>query len=60
MVGGGEVAARVVAEVFDYLDAPPDRLALPDWPMPYSPELEDSAMPSVSAIVERVVSMVLK
>ncbi|PCI52641.1 MAG: alpha-ketoacid dehydrogenase subunit beta [Alphaproteobacteria bacterium] len=54
---GGEVAARTTSEAFDYLDAPPERLTLPDWPMPYSPELEDAAMPSADKVVETVVAM---
>lgn len=51
---GGEVAARTTQDAFDYLDAPPSRLTLPDWPMPFSPELEDAAMPSVDKIVDAV------
>jgi pyruvate/2-oxoglutarate/acetoin dehydrogenase E1 component len=46
----GEVIARVVAEAFDFLDAPPQRVTLPDWPMPYSPRLEDAAIPSSEVI----------
>lgn len=55
---GGELVATVVAEAFDYLDAPPERLTLPDWPMPYSPKLEDAALPSVEAIVAKARAMV--
>jgi len=55
---GGEVAWNITSTVFDYLDAPPERLTLPDWPMPYSPELEDAAMPSTSLIVEKAKRMV--
>jgi len=55
---GGELIATVVAEAFDYLDAPPERLTLPDWPMPYSPKLEDAALPSVEAIVAKARAMV--
>jgi pyruvate dehydrogenase E1 component beta subunit len=55
---GGELIATVVAEAFDHLDAPPERLTLPDWPMPYSPRLEDAALPSVEAIVARARDMV--
>jgi pyruvate/2-oxoglutarate/acetoin dehydrogenase E1 component len=50
----GEVVARVVAEAFDYLDAPPERLTLPDWPLPYSPQLEDAAIPGADSIVRKV------
>jgi pyruvate dehydrogenase E1 component beta subunit len=55
---GGELIATVVAEAFDSLDAPPERLTLPDWPMPYSPKLEDAALPSVEAIVTKARAMV--
>jgi pyruvate dehydrogenase E1 component beta subunit len=55
---GGDLIATVVAEAFDHLDAPPERLTLPDWPMPYSPRLEDAALPSVAAIVARARAMV--
>ena len=54
---GGEVVATVTREAFDYLDAPPERLTLPDWPMPYSPALEDAAIPSVERICALVHDM---
>jgi pyruvate dehydrogenase E1 component beta subunit len=56
----GDVVAKTTAEAFDYLDAPPERLTLPDWPMPYSPALEDAAMPSVGTIVDRATEIVHK
>jgi pyruvate dehydrogenase E1 component beta subunit len=55
---GGDLIATVVAEAFDHLDAPPERLTLPDWPIPYSPRLEDAALPSVAAIVAKARAMV--
>jgi acetoin:2,6-dichlorophenolindophenol oxidoreductase subunit beta len=48
---GSNVVASVVEEAFDYLDAPPMRLGLPDSPLPYSPPIEDEAIPSVDRIV---------
>ncbi len=48
---GSSVAAAVVEQAFDCLDAPPLRLGLPDSPVPYSPPLEDDAIPSVERIV---------
>lgn len=53
----GEVVARIAAEAFDCLDAPPQRLTLPDWPLPYSPQLEDAAIPSVESIASRIRSI---
>jgi pyruvate/2-oxoglutarate/acetoin dehydrogenase E1 component len=42
----GEVITTAVEQAFDYLDAPPARLALPDVPIPYSRPLEQYVMPS--------------
>jgi len=49
---GAEVAARVVEEAFDYLDAPPARVAQEDVPLPYAANLEALALPSVDKIVK--------
>jgi pyruvate dehydrogenase E1 component beta subunit len=49
---GAEVAARVVAGAFDYLDAPPTRVSGKDVPMPYAANLEKLALPSVAQVVE--------
>ncbi len=51
---GGEVVASVVEQAFDYLDAPPVRITLPDVPLPFSPVLEDAAIPSAETIAEAV------
>src|SRR4029078_10312421 len=51
---GAEVVAQVVEDAFDDLDAPPARLTLPDYPLPYSPPLEDASIPSPEAIASRV------
>lgn len=44
------VVADVVEAAFDYLDSPPARVTLPDHPVPYSPALEDSVLPSPETI----------
>lgn len=49
---GAEVAARVSALAFDYLDAPPTRVSGKDVPMPYAANLEKLALPSVAEVVE--------
>jgi pyruvate/2-oxoglutarate/acetoin dehydrogenase E1 component len=54
---GGEVVAQVVHEVFDYLDAPPERICLPEYPVPYSPPLEDGVIPSEERIAVAVLSL---
>ena len=51
---GAEVAARVTAEAFDYLDAPPARVHQVDAPLAYAANLEAMALPSVEDIVEAV------
>jgi pyruvate dehydrogenase E1 component beta subunit len=49
---GAEIAARVMEEAFDYLDAPVARVAGKDVPMPYAANLEKLALPSVDDVVE--------
>jgi pyruvate dehydrogenase E1 component beta subunit len=51
---GAEVAARVMAEAFDYLDAPPTRVHQVDAPLAYAANLEAMALPSVEDIVDAV------
>lgn len=48
---GAEIAARVMSEAFDYLDAPVERVAGKDVPMPYAANLEKMALPSVAEVV---------
>jgi pyruvate dehydrogenase E1 component beta subunit len=54
---GAEVVAQVTEDAFDDLDAPPARLTLPDYPLPYSPPLEDASIPSPEAIARTVKSL---
>ena len=51
---GAEVAAMVIENAFDYLDAPIVRLGAPDAPMPYNDKLERYAIPSQDRIAEAV------
>ncbi len=53
-----EVAARIMEEAFDYLDAPVQRVATEDVPIPYSKTLELEAIPSEDDIVEAVKAIV--
>jgi len=48
---GSEIAAAVVDQAFDWLDAPPMRITGKDVPMPYAANLEKLALPSVEDIV---------
>jgi len=47
---GAEIAATLVQEAFFDLDAPVERLAMPDIPSPHSPILLEAALPSVHGI----------
>jgi len=51
---GAELCARVVAEAFDWLDAPPTRITGKDVPMPYAANLEKLALPNVDEVVAAV------
>ena len=49
---GAEVAARIMEQAFDYLDAPVARVSGKDVPMPYAANLEKLALPSVADVVD--------
>ncbi len=51
---GAEICARVTAEAFDYLDAPPTRVHQVDAPLAYAANLEALALPNVDKIVDAV------
>lgn len=51
---GAEISASVTETVFDYLDAPIMRVACPDTPIPFSPQLEQLYMPSAESVVKAV------
>lgn len=51
---GGEIAALAAKEAFGYLDAPIERVAAPDTPVPFSPTLEDFYIPNEEAILRAV------
>jgi pyruvate dehydrogenase E1 component beta subunit len=48
---GSELAAIMIEECFDWLDAPPRRVAGKDVPLPYAANLERLAVPEVEDIV---------
>ena len=48
---GLDLAAIVLEECFDWLDAPPKRIAGKDVPLPYAANLERLALPQVEDIV---------
>ena len=54
---GAEIAATVAKEVFWVLDAPVDRLAVNDVPMPYHSSLLDAVLPDADRIAERIAAL---
>ncbi|MCR4307073.1 MAG: alpha-ketoacid dehydrogenase subunit beta [Candidatus Berkelbacteria bacterium] len=56
---GSHIVAAVVEQAFDYLDAPPVRIGLPESPLPYSPSLEDNAIPD-SDDIQKAVCLLLE
>jgi pyruvate dehydrogenase E1 component beta subunit len=48
---GSEIAAQVVEQAFDYLDAPPMKVTGKDVPMPYAANLEKLALPTVDDVI---------
>ena len=48
---GSEIAAQIMDNAFDYLDAPVKRVTGKDVPMPYAANLEKLALPSVGDVI---------
>jgi 2-oxoisovalerate dehydrogenase E1 component beta subunit len=55
---GGELAAIIAEEAFEYLDAPVMRLASVDTPVPYAPSLEAAFLPNTEKVVAAVKRLV--
>jgi 2-oxoisovalerate dehydrogenase E1 component len=51
---GAEISAVLAREAFWHLDAPIERLAVEDVPMPYHPGLMDAVLPDADRIAERI------
>ncbi|MFT8471091.1 pyruvate dehydrogenase complex E1 component subunit beta [Acetobacter persici] len=51
---GAEVAMQVIEHAFDWLDAPPVRVAGVDVPMPFAANLEKLALPQPEHVVDAV------
>jgi 2-oxoisovalerate dehydrogenase E1 component beta subunit len=49
---GGEIAATVAEDAFEWLDAPVVRVASIDTPVPYSPPLEEYYLPQLRDVIE--------
>lgn len=55
---GAEIVARVTEECFDYLQAPPKRVAASDTPVPSSRTLERAAIPDFKSIATAIADVV--
>ena len=55
---GAEIAAVIAKEAFFDLDAPIERLAVPDVPSPHSPALLETVLPSAAAIARAIQALV--
>lgn len=51
---GAEIASRIYEEAFDFVDAPIQRVAQKEVPLPYNRTLEQSALPQVTDVVKAV------
>jgi pyruvate dehydrogenase E1 component beta subunit len=52
-----EIAAMIAEEGFDYLEAPVRRVATPNVPIPYAPNLEKRVLPDTKRIIDAVRSI---
>ncbi|OUI86333.1 pyruvate dehydrogenase complex E1 component subunit beta [Acetobacter tropicalis] len=55
---GAEVAMQIIEHAFDWLDAPPVRIAGEDVPMPFAANLEKLALPQPQHIIDAVKGLV--
>jgi 2-oxoisovalerate dehydrogenase E1 component len=51
---GAEIGSRVAEELFEYLDAPVQRLAAQDTFVAYQPTLEDAILPQIDDLVREI------
>lgn len=56
---GAEISSRIMELAFDYLDAPVQRVAAQEVPMPYSKKLEQAALPQVEDVIRAVKGMLV-
>ncbi len=55
---GAEISAVLSEEAFKYLDAPIERLTMPDIPVPYNVGLMDAVLPNVKKITKKLDALV--
>jgi len=51
---GSEIASRIYEQAFDYVDAPIQRVAQKEVPLPYNRNLEQMALPQVEDVIQAV------
>ncbi|MES2765892.1 MAG: thiamine pyrophosphate-dependent enzyme [Bacteroidota bacterium] len=55
---GAEIAAVIAQEAFSHLDAPVERMATDDCPIPYNATLMDAVSPTAETIAERLKKLI--
>jgi 2-oxoisovalerate dehydrogenase E1 component len=55
---GAEIVATVASESFFDLDAPVERIAMPDVPSPHNPILLEAVLPSIDDIAEKMTDLI--
>jgi 2-oxoisovalerate dehydrogenase E1 component len=55
---GAEIAAVVGREAFQWLDAPVDRVAPPDVPIPYNKGMMDAVIPTIEDVAARLQTLI--
>jgi len=55
---GAEVCSQVMEKAFDYLDAPPKRVAALDIPIPFNRNLEKASLPSTEKIISTIKELI--
>lgn len=51
---GAEISATIAQDAFTWLDAPVERMATADCPIPYNPGLMEAVVPNATTIAERI------
>lgn len=55
---GAEISSTLMKEAFQYLDAPVERLTMPNIPMPYNISLMNSVLPNVKSIENALIKTI--